>query len=67
MINLSCILLTFFSQKKVLINIHVYANELICIFSYYIKGQCLFFHFVPHSLIFIEYRLRYDHSVKILF
>ena len=42
MINLSCFLIDSF-LFFLLINIHAYANKLVCIFSYYIKDQCLFF------------------------
>ena len=54
----------FFFEKSVSIIIHAYANELICMFSYFIKEQCLFFYLVPHSLIYIEYRLRYGQFVR---
>ena len=45
-------------------NIYAYANEPVCIVSYYIKNQCLCLYFIPHSLIYIECRLRYDQFVR---
>ena len=39
-------------------NIHEYANVLICVFEYRIKGQCLRFDLVPTLLIHVEHRLR---------
>ena len=45
MINLPCL---FFADKN-----KYYANELICIFEYRMKGQCLSFKLVPicHSML----------------
>ena len=53
MINLPCL---FFADKKVLVYIHDYANELICIFEYRMKGQCLSFNLSNLSL-YVEHRL----------
>ena len=41
-------------------NIHEYANVLICIFEYQIKGHCLRFDLVPTLLIYVEHRLRHE-------
>ena len=49
-----------FSQNNVLINIHEYAYELICIFEYQIKGQCLSFKLVPTLSLYVKHRLSYD-------
>ena len=38
MINLN-IFYPFLAQKLELVNIHKYANQLICIFEFYTKGQ----------------------------
>ena len=46
----------FFTKK--LMNIHEYANELICIFEYHMKGQCLSFHLIPILLVYNEHKLR---------
>ena len=48
------------SQNSVLINIHEYANELICIFEYQVKGQCLSFKLVPTLSFYFKHRLSYD-------
>ena len=39
--------------------INEYVNELICIYDYLTKGQCLWFHVVPTLLIYVEQRLIY--------
>ena len=39
-------------------NIHEYANKLICIFEYNVNGQCLSFCLVPILSIYVEQRLR---------
>ena len=49
-----------FSKKNVFINIHEYANELICIFAYQIKAQCLSYNFVQTLSLYVEPRLSYD-------
>ena len=49
-----------FSQNNVLINILEYANELICIFEYQIKVQCLSFKLVPTLSPYVKHRLSYD-------
>ena len=46
--------------KKVLMNIHEYANELICIFEYQLKRQCLSLHLVSILSNYDEYRVRYE-------
>ena len=56
MINLPCFFLADFSEKKVSVYIHDYANELICIFDYEMKGQCLTLYQICHG----EHRLWYD-------
>ena len=47
-------------KKNVLINIHEYANELIYIFEYQIKGQCLRFSLLPTLSFYVEDWLSYD-------
>ena len=61
-INLPLIYHVFadFSQKYVLINIHEYANELICILEYQIKVTCLIFNLLPILLLYVEHWLSYD-------
>ena len=52
-----------FSQTMyylILMNIHEYANELICIFEYQIKGQCQSFKLVPTLSLYVKHRLSYD-------
>ena len=44
----------FSPQKYVLMNIHEYANEPICIFEYHMEGQCLCFYLIPILLVFDE-------------
>ena len=58
MINLPCFFRNLW-QTYVLINIHEYENELICICEYQIKGQCLSFKLVPTLSLYVEHRLRY--------
>ena len=41
-------------------NIYEYANALICICEYQIKGQRLRFELVPTLLIYVEHRLRHE-------
>ena len=41
-------------------NIHEYANELICILDYQIKGKYLRFYEVPTLPIYVEHMLRYE-------
>ena len=52
-------------------NSHEYANALICICEYQIKGQCLRFELVPTLPIYVEHMLRYEYftmcTVKIQF
>ena len=37
----------FLAIKLELVNIHTYANQLICIFELYAKGQCCSFNMIP--------------------
>ena len=41
-------------------NIHEYANVLICIFEHQIKEQCRRFDLVTTLLIYVEHRLRLE-------
>ena len=45
--------------QKISINIHEYANELICIFEHQAKGQCLSLNLVPTLSLYVEHRLKY--------
>ena len=45
---------------KVFINIHEYANEVICISGHRIKDICLTFSLVPRLVVYDEYQLRYN-------
>ena len=45
---------------KVFINIHEYANKVICISGHWIKGICLTFDLVPRLVVCDKYQLRYD-------
>ena len=42
-------------------NIHEYANDLICIFENWVKGQHVSFNLVPTLSIYAEHRLGYDY------
>ena len=44
-------------KKNVLVYIHDYANELICIFEYGMNGQCLILNLVLKLSLSVEYRL----------
>ena len=56
MINLSCFL-KIFCKKRVLVYIYDYANELICILEYVMKGHYLSFNFVPNLSLYVELKL----------
>ena len=45
---------------KDFINIHEYANQLICIPGHVVKGSCLSFNLVPSLVVYDKYKLRYD-------
>ena len=45
---------------KVFMNIHEYANLVICISGHGIKGICLTFNLVPRLVVYDKYQLRYD-------
>ena len=45
---------------KVFINIHEYADYLICISCHGMKGICLAFNLVPRLVVYDKYQLRYD-------
>ena len=45
---------------KYLINIHEYANQIICITGHEMKGSCLSFNLVPSLVVFDKYKLKYD-------
>ena len=49
-----------FLQTNVSVNIHEYANKLICLFEYQMKWQCRSFNLVPTLLLYVEHRLSYD-------
>ena len=49
-----------FSPQNVLMNIHEYANELICIFEDQLKRQCLSLHLVSILSNYDKHRLRYE-------
>ena len=51
MINLPCFA-DFFAKN----NIHEYTNELICIFEYQMKGQCLSLNLVTTLSLYVEHR-----------
>ena len=46
--------------SKVFINIHEYANKVICISGHGINGICLTFNLVPRLVNYDKYQLRYD-------
>ena len=48
------IFLPIFGQKIELANIHKYANQLICIFEFYAKGQWFNFNLIPNLLFYDE-------------
>ena len=41
--------------------IYEYANGLICIFEYWVKGQHVSFNFVPTLSLYAEHRMAYDY------
>ena len=45
---------------KVFMNIHEYANSVICILGHGMKGICLNFNLVPILVVYGKYQLRYD-------
>ena len=45
---------------KVFINIHTYANQIVCIFDKEANGRCLSFYLVQNFVISGKYLLRYD-------
>ena len=45
---------------KVFINIHDYANKVICISGHRMKGICITFYLVPRLVVYDKYQLRYD-------
>ena len=40
-------------------NIHEYANKVICISGHGMKGICITFNLVPRLVVYDEYQLRY--------
>ena len=52
MFNLN--IFTDFLPKIDLVNTHKYANQLICIFEFYTKGQCLSFNLVRNLMFYNE-------------
>ena len=42
----------FLAIKLELVNIHKYANQLICAFEFYTKGQCCSFNLIPNLLLY---------------
>ena len=57
-----CLLCCFmmFTYFNVLINIHEYANEIICISGHGMKGICLTFNLIPSLVVYDMSQLRYD-------
>ena len=55
-----CVFYDFPLIFKVFINIHEYANWVICISGHGIKGICLTFNLVPRLVVYDKYQLRYD-------
>ena len=45
---------------KVFINIHEYANKVICISGHRMKGICLTFNLVSRLVVYDKFQLRYD-------
>ena len=42
----------FLAIKLELVNIHKYANQLICIFELYTNGQCCSFNLIPIMMLY---------------
>ena len=42
----------FLAIKLELVNIHKYANQLICIFELYTNGQCCGFNLIPNLMFY---------------
>ena len=45
---------------QIFINIHEYANKIICILDHGIQGLCLSFNLVPSLVVYNQKQLRYD-------
>ena len=50
----------FLTIKLELVNIHKYANQLICLFELYTNGQCCSFNLIPTLMFYDDQNLRYD-------
>ena len=54
------VLYRFLAIKLELVNIHKYANQLICIFELYTNRQCCSFNLIPNLMFYDDKKLRYD-------
>ena len=50
----------FLAIKLERVDIHKYANQLVCIFELYTNGQCCSFNLIPNLRLYVDEKLRYD-------